>query len=555
MNPTELCLQACIHNDLETVTTLCNSHTIYIHRKNELIFKTACALDDPIPMMDILYSKFPTINLHIDDDICVKTYPSLLKWFLSKEPILEAWDDFQGLVESAIYDIETFQVILSMAPSILEQVFQTIIYNASKHNNYILFKHIFDCYRYDYIHIPIDWDRVVTLGLHEDLKIAQWLLDQGHLPKECNILFKTKWNAGSLNCCRWLITNGACIENIDETNWKQWYQILMDADYVNHVSLGMLQCALKHKLIGYDIEAFDAILGRYNTIYVDLDSIYCDEINMKVQIIDDIKVKYLPILLLISRFSRKYFDFTMKYLGNNFLYVYNIDSLKTLIKIIHTTYIPKYRYHEMIKPIDVPMRRYRDGTTIMYLDVSFQGTMIINIPYKTLFMHYCYFRKFDLCDFLLIDHVNINEIFDKCFSKCVGEYFTDVSSCKYLYQKAPELVYNYLNTYKMCIPNMDVVYWLISITHPRHPILHETLCDIVCKNIKTSDTKSDLLCLLCKQRQPVLELPCGHCFCLRSLIELRVNSNIVDTCIRCGCHYKFKDCTQYPLSRLGRLFN
>ena len=493
-NPTERCLIACMANDLETVSQLCQTNEIHIHQKNEKIFKTACTLEDPLPMMDLLYDLYPNINLHIDNDIIAKQgNSSVLRWLITRAPNPEAWDDFLTVFLNTVHDTDLFHEILKLKPELLNAHMVQLLEKSAEQNNYELLVELYNPT------IPINVLKLYQKGLHDDLQIGNWLKLHWSPP---DILFKQYFYKESITICQWLLGQNIVINPkevfLETTNiYKRWYLILSGSQL--NVTSTMVEFALKYLIYESDMESSEAFLNQYSQIDINPDNCF---------LMKKFETKQLAIIIWLAEGSEKF---------NKCLY-------PRLFMIL-----ADYTSYYEIEAFKKSCKRYP----------NIQKKYTINWSYSEILKYANERSNFLLCDELLANVLWIDEVFNNLFEASLNCH--TIKAVEHWYTKYPHLVSNFLQNHYHTRGNIINLSWLAL------KVPNTTFYENFRKTfaIKRQFNPNKLLCMKCKIYEDVIKLPCGHQFCFRSILEYLVYQNLNNKCGACLIKYKNNECIEY----------
>lgn len=504
---TTQCLIACQNNDLQTIISLKN---VYIHKNNEAIFKNACTLSDPLPMMDLLYTLYPTINFHIDNDFIAKKAiddhrTDVIRWLLNKERDLEAWEDFSYIITRSIYDHDLFHELLTMIA--IDDYYPDLLIQICKNNDLELLQEVFDQTK------VFTYNRLYEIGIHPDLKIATFLSDHGFIPDSG--IFHLYFKKDDISICQWLLDHNAIV-NFDnlmstpvlESEGSRWAMILEGVNNIKNVTTIMIAYAMKSCVYGNKLDILKTLLLKFPDFNIDhcIDCEYLTKFLIKKHIL---RTETIPLLIYLAKYSSKCASFL------------NVNLLSGLAG--YKTY----------KELEVIRKSYTGSWS--YVDICKEACNQLN---------------FILCNDLLTNILWLDEVFDDMFNHALKLNCTN--ACQYWYNKAPHLALNYLQKDHIKSSFLNIC-WLVCITYGVNDTLYRKFYNYVRDKrfILVKYNNKGVTCLHCKTQNHVLELPCGHCFCFRSIVEFRVHRNLKidkycdDYCKQCNQTYKIGLCNEY----------
>lgn len=392
-----------------------------------------------------------------------------------------------------------------------------------------------------YSHIVIDANKGLEIL---NTRMIQWLYDRSLIPvKYIDELFYKSLRGQKLELCRWILNHYQV--KIDTIKYldKNLYDIINIPQIINGVTDKYLIKAIGYLIEISDVDAIDRLLIQYSNIAIN--SSHLDK--YKSCMLDDydsymhrrLKLKYLPMIQYLASISspyRKVYEKLMTY--THPLVIESNDQVDQVLPKLRLDYKPSGQYHPSI--VWNPLK-YNDELFIIIFDYVCKNNNSSAIEY-------------------ILEHFPIT------LEACLRFARTN-ASCKYLHEKDPKATIKFINdnvddikSYVNCGHN-DSSLWLLHVSYSINMQAYTKLYNRIrtCGYFdyhycKVSDETRDVPCSICKKIHNVIRLPCGHYFCLKSLIDLHVTEGI-DHCIQCSKKYEWDRCVEYYPSLMTRLFS
>lgn len=484
--------QACINNSFDRIRSMFQKGEVNLQYKNNSLVKYCCTLPNAVPLLEVILELCPYINIHIDDD-CIVKQACVKKHYPLITFLVQRYPDWKTWDD-----------------------FHGVVERISKQWELLEYFLPLDPELINRNYIELLYNACENNKLEIVIRLFdQYRYDNMDKKIEWDDVFKFSMHE-DLCMVQWLYENKFIV-----TNTYTARKLFRDFKY----SISIRRWLLDHysqydiEFPSYNEELWYKILDTPEVIHnvtknMLLDALRYLIIKPDVEAFDRLLVKYRHIAIDIDKLH--YLTFC-KFTNANY---------------IKTEYIPMIRYLSMVSlKYRNSCRNYSAGTRNWAIKHGQLKKFMIWTPYKpTGSYHESITYKVDV---VIPYPINIRNFIDD----------------------NPDEVIEKCSSY-----HIDDLLWLIHISSTSNKTVFNALINHLKTNVSPYNTrilaqeKRDMMCLICKQVHTIIELPCDHSFCLRSLIDLRVTSEIMDTCIKCNRHYDWKECVEYSPSMMGKLF-